>query len=131
MDDKKGKKKASVSDSKNVIQDSNFRVDGNFHVGDIYYNTPPPADTDLDEIRNLIGKNRVEKAITALQAVARAQGADSYEEIQLLANQWENLQRESRLGIVSYDQATTRRNQIVHQLLLAVKALEKPRDGNG
>ncbi|MCO6488363.1 MAG: hypothetical protein J5I98_08100 [Phaeodactylibacter sp.] len=85
---------------------------------------------ELDEIRNLIGRNRVEKAIAALLAVARARGTDSYEEIPLLANQWEDLQRESRLGIVSYDQATTRRNQIVHRLLLAVKALEKQQDGN-
>ena len=128
MEEKKGNKKVDISHSQNVIQDSNINAGGNVHIGNVYnyYGKPPTeVNSDLEEIRTLISKNRVEKAIEGLSEIARAKGPDALGEVQLLANRWEELQRQSRMGLVSYDQATTHRNQVVHSLLQAIQSLEK------
>ncbi|MCB0547542.1 MAG: hypothetical protein KDD19_08125 [Phaeodactylibacter sp.] len=128
MEEKKGKKKTDISESKNVIQDANIQAGGNVHIGDVYnYNSPPPAEgqPELEQIRALISKNKVEQAIESLMATAKAKDEDSYGEVQLLANSWKELQRQNRIGIVTYDQATTRRNQIIHNLLQIIRSLEK------
>ncbi|MCO6475806.1 MAG: hypothetical protein J5I94_04255 [Phaeodactylibacter sp.] len=127
MEEKKGNKKTEISDSKNVIQDANIQAGGNVHIGDThyhYYQKPPEeVNADLDEIRRLISRNRMEKAMEGLWAIAKAK--DRHDEVEMLTNQWEELQKQSRLGLVSYDQSATRRNQIIHGLLQIVKGLEK------
>ncbi len=127
MAEKDPEKKAGISESKNVVQDSDIQAGGNVHIGDKHYHyhqkPPEEVNADLDEIRRLISRNRMEKAFEGLWKIARAKGR--HDEVEMLSSQWEDLQRQSRLGIVSYDQSTTRRNQIVHSLLQVVKELEK------
>lgn len=127
MEDKKDKNKTEISDSKNVVQGSNIQAGGNVHIGDAHYHyhqkPPEEVHADLEEIRSLISRNRMEEAIKGLWAIAKAKGRHT--EVEMLSNQWEDLQKQSRLGIVSYDQSTVRRNQIVHGLLEIAGGLEK------
>ncbi len=124
-DKKQTEKKVDILDSKNVVQGSSIQGN-NVHIGDVhYYSTPPgkePAagNGDLEEIRKLISRGRVEKAIEALMAIAEEKGEEAADEIRMLSNQWQQLNKQERMGILSYNEATVSRNRITHSLLRAV-----------
>lgn len=127
---KKDEKKVDISGSKNVVQDSSIQGN-NVHIGDIYYQSPPPGKgpaagkEQLEDIRRLISRGRVEQAIAALLAIAGGQGKDAADEARLLSSQWQDVSKSERLGVISYSEATVRKNRITQSLLQALNSLEE------
>lgn len=128
MEEEKQPGKISISDSKNVVQGN--QINGqHIHIGDIIHQAPtPPAapgsTADAEAVRQLIGKGKTEKAIEELQAIARTKGdAELLDDATLLSNQWKDLSREKRLGLLSSSEASVRSNRITLGLLELLKDL--------
>jgi len=127
MEDKEPKnpeKQVDISDSKNVVQGSSIRGN-NVHIGDIHYHAPlskggAAGHEGLEEIRKLIIRGRVEKAIEALVAIAVEKGEEAADEVGLLSSQWQDLSKRERMGILSYNEASVNRNRITHSLLQVI-----------
>ncbi|MCB0556960.1 MAG: hypothetical protein KDD02_25660 [Phaeodactylibacter sp.] len=126
----KAKPQANISDSKNVVQGSSIQGQ-NVHIGDIHYHSTPPKKTgpaspeQLEDIRRLISRGKVEPAIKALLDLAEGQDEDWADSLHMLSNQWQDLNKRERLGAIAYSDATVRRNQIIQSLLQAARSLQE------
>lgn len=79
----------------------------------------------LETCRTLIGNNKVKQAINLLEE--NFQDGDYLAEIVLQKNKLAHLQKQERLGLLSFSEASTERNKIVHALLSLIGDIK---DGN-
>lgn len=134
---KKDKKEPSkeISNSKNVISDSNIEAGGNVHIGDTFnINLNPQKQAEqkegltpasADQIRKLIASNRLDKAIDQLMVSAKNVDEDLHDQVIHQSQRWKQLKREDRLGLLTGEQAGLRNNRIVAGLLGILTELEK------
>ncbi len=134
---KKNKKEPSkeISNSKNVISDSNIEAGGNVHIGDTFninLNSQKQAEqkegltpASADQIRKLIASNRLDKAIDQLMVSAKNVDEDLHDQVIHQSQRWKQLKREDRLGLLTGEQAGLRNNRIVAGLLGILTELEK------
>lgn len=119
-----------IEHSKNVIQDSHIQGQ-NIHIGDIHYHGAPenkPTATEpamFEKIRQLIIQNRMDSAFKELNVVAKGLDKDLADGIYMLHNQWKDLKNKETMGIISFSEATIRRNQLINSLLQTIRDLEE------
>jgi GTPase SAR1 family protein len=78
----------------------------------------------LQEIEDLISRSRLETAIDRF--IELAQGTDEAMEAKSIKGQLSNLNRQERLNIIGFSDATTTRNKITLSLLSLVSSFEPP-----
>jgi len=133
MKEKKDQDKTNISDSRNVVQGSNIQAN-NIHIGDSvvnhYHSTSGKepsgnADGQLDALRELIGRGKVKQAIERLLVFSKSKDAEIADGVHLLSGEWNKLQKEERLGIISSSESTMRTNKITYRLLGFIRAMEQ------
>jgi hypothetical protein len=121
-----------MKESKNVISNSSVQVGGNLHIGDIInlhlnreLSTTETtfSKNDADKIKQLIGKGEMEQGINLLLSYAKGINNRIFNEIISIARQWEDLQRETRIGLLSTDEKFRLASKITHSLLSATDNL--------
>ncbi len=80
----------------------------------------------IAQIKNLIVKGNLDRALTlSLKILKEYQQDDSYNSILLLSSRYNSLKRNEHMGIISYSESQTSRNQITHSLLSILDEIEK------
>ncbi len=124
-----------IQDSKNTVSNSSINAGGNIHIGDIIniqqtvsesskQKTPFNAD-QAGAIRKLIGNNKIKQALEQLLQHTNGQDEDLYTQVVQLSQQWNKLQRQETMGIISSSEANVTSNKIVYGLLDVVNQLEQ------
>ena len=104
------------------------------HIGDIiniHLNQPsenPVQDfifgkEAAEEVKNLISKGQMESAFDILLSNAKKSDTQIFNEIIALAKQWEDLQRETRIGLLSTDEKFRLASRITFSLLQSTDQL--------
>ncbi|MCB2054784.1 MAG: hypothetical protein KDE35_11145 [Geminicoccaceae bacterium] len=130
MEKKKPEKATRISDSKNVVTGSNIQGQ-NIHIGDVHYhNAPsekkaPAGEQELEGVRKLISRGRLEQAIASLLAIAEERDAEWADSLHLISGQFKGLQKQERLGTLSYNDSTVRRNQIMQSVLQVLREMQE------
>jgi hypothetical protein len=125
---------ANKDSNHNVISNSSINVGGNMHIGDIiniHLNQPsenPVQDfifgkEAAEEVKNLISKGQMESAFDILLSNAKKSDTQIFNEIIALAKQWEDLQRETRIGLLSTDEKFRLASRITFSLLQSTDQL--------
>lgn len=124
-----------IQDSKNTVNNSSINAGGNIHIGDIINiqqavseSTTPKSSFNADQagaIRKLIGNNKIKQALEQLLQHTNGQEEDIYMQVVQLSQQWNKLQRQETMGILSSSEANVTSNKIVYGLLDVVNQLEQ------
>lgn len=102
------------------------------HIGDIIHlhlereissDAPPITKEQVEEAKMLISKGLVEQAINALLGYAKSLDINTFNEIIAMARQWEELQRDHRIGTLSTDDRFRLASKITFGLLSAADTL--------
>lgn len=80
--------------------------------------------TLIDNVRTAISKSRIADAFKLLQKLPN--NHPQRDEVALLSKQWEKAKRDSRLGIISYQQESLANNQVAARLLELLGEIENP-----
>lgn len=129
--------KTTIENSKNVLGNSSINAGGNVHIGDIIHiqqpvteNNPPNsaptfnADT-AGTLRKLIGNNKIKQALEQLLQHTNGKHEDIYAQAVQYSQQWNKLQKQETLGILTSSEASTAGNKIVYGLLELISELEQ------
>ena len=81
--------------------------------------------TPLSDIREMIRKGRIERAIKQLIVLVEKRKSSFIDEVSLLSNTWNDLQRDIRLGILSNDEKSRLANKCTLSLLKVITTIEK------
>lgn len=126
-------KENNYSNNKNTSKDSQLSAGGNIHMGDIiniHYvpqtsttNTSDLSALSSEELNDLILNGKIKTALEALIIQTKARDEDLYEEVILQAQRWNRLKKDSRLEIITSEQARVINNRIVRGIIEIVKEL--------
>ena len=132
--EKKENKKTKITDSKNIVSDGKIEAGGNVHIGDIVnvYKAEGAVEADktslptqtAEEIRKKIARSRIKQALEQLLVETKKRDEDLYQQMLQQSERWNNLQKDERLGLTTYEQAGVIRARIVSGLLGIVQELE-------
>ncbi len=125
---------ADKDSNHNLISNSSISVGGNMHIGDIiniHLNKlveNPIQDVVFDkeaaeQVKNLISKGQMESAFDILLNHAKRINTQIFNELIALAKQWEDLQRETRIGLLSTDEKFRLASRITFSLLQSTDQL--------
>lgn len=124
----------SAKKLKNTISDSSINVGNNLHIGDIInvhleraipLEKPLLTAENIESIKLLIGKGELEKAINLLLGYAKGLDQLIFNEIISIARQWEALQRDTRIGLLSTDEKFRLASKVTYSLLESADALQR------
>ena len=73
----------------------------------------PKNKNDMHPIKELIGRNEIDKAFDALQAIA----GDRMDEVLLLQGRWNGLKSQRLMGLINNSESNLQANQIAHAIL--------------
>ncbi len=119
---------------KNNVKDSTLNAGGNMHIGDIInFNLSREVFTEeglltkeiKEGIKLLISKGDMEKAIDLLLGHAKQLDNSIFNELISIARQWEELQRDVRIGVLSSDEKFRLSSKITFALLNSADALQR------
>lgn len=82
----------------------------------------PDKSTNMDQIHQLVGKGRLEKALTQLEQLAPAHRKD---EVTQIKRQLNDLNRDSRMGILTRNEESVSRNKITISILQLAGSLKE------
>ncbi len=123
-----------IKDSKNTISNSSIKAGGNVHIGDIIniqQAQQSDSGTDLDKnevvenIQKLIMENRISEALKEMLNITKGMRGTLPDHTILLTQQWNSLQSDRRVQMISESDATVRANRIIYGLSELVKELGK------
>ncbi|MCG8328831.1 MAG: hypothetical protein MI974_14160 [Chitinophagales bacterium] len=124
------------SNKKNSIRNSSLKVGGNMHIGDIinihlqkeFTPTERFSDETAFEIKEHIRKGKLEKAFDILLGHAKGIDDSIFNEVITIAKQWESLQRDTRLGVLSFDERIRASSRLTFSLLQSIDQLKHESD---
>ena len=120
------------NNKKNSIENSSLNVRGNMQIGDIiniHLQKEPTSfegfsDETAVKVKEYIRKGKFEKAIDILLRYAKGVDDSIFNEIITIAEQWESLQRDTRLGILSFDERLRASSRLSFSLLQSIDKLK-------
>ena len=77
-----------------------------------------------DSIRELIGQGKISKAIEQLQLLIKGKDSDLANTILLQHSRLKSLKKQELMGVLTYEQASQTRNQIIYALLSLMDEIE-------
>jgi hypothetical protein len=121
-----------TNQSKNTISNSSINAGGNVHIGDIINihqvqqkSAPEAQDTQevVEKIQGMIMQNQISEALEEMLIATKEKKGSVADHAILLTQQWNSLQSERRVQLISEENATVRANRIVYGLSELVKEL--------
>ena len=116
----------SEEKSKNQIGNSSIKIGGNMQIGDIIHihttqqllkDQASISASEVTAIKTQIAQGKLNQAIHQLLAYAKVKGETVFNEAIGVAQQLEDLQREERIGVISFDDKTRQRSKITMSTL--------------
>lgn len=127
-DERKENQKVNISDSKNVISGSEIKGQ-NVHIGDIVHHHSAAAPEGRKKtayaiaVRKLVSKGNLKGALNALADVFGDDDAAT-DQVHLLNSRLSNLNKENRMGLLSFSEANLQRNKITNSILELLRDLD-------
>lgn len=123
----------SIKNSKNTISNSFIKVGQSINIGDIIdthiqqkeeSNPQKEREVNVDQIKTLISQGSVEEAIDLLLRNTKSKNNGLFNEVVIIARQWEEMQQDVRIGLISTDDKYRLASKITFGLLAVIDKID-------